>query len=33
MMIGIIYFDTDPHIPMFIGVIVAAIIAVVVGFK
>ena len=33
MSIGIIVFGVDPHIPMFIGVIIAAIMAMVLGYK
>ena len=33
MAVGIIHFDADPHIPMFIGVIVAAIVALVLGYS
>lgn len=33
MLLGIVYFGTDPHSPMFIGVIVAAVIALMLGFK
>ena len=33
MSIGIIVFKVDPHIPMFVGVIVAAIVAMSLGFK
>lgn len=33
MLLGIVYFGTDPHTPMFIGVIIAAVIALVLGFK
>lgn len=33
MSIGIIIFEVDPHIPMFIGVIIAAIMAMVLGYK
>ncbi len=33
MLLGIVYFGTDPHIPMFIGVIVAAVISLIIGFK
>lgn len=33
MSVGIIVFEVDPHIPMFIGVIVAAIVAMYLGYK
>lgn len=33
MMIGIKVFEVDPHIPMFIGVIISAIMAMVLGYK
>ena len=33
MAVGIIVFEVDPHIPMFIGVIIAAIMAMVLGYK
>ncbi len=33
MSLGIIIFEVDPHIPMFLGVIVAAIIALKIGYK
>lgn len=33
MSVGIIVFEVDPHIPMFIGVIISAIMAMVLGYK
>ena len=33
MMVGIKVFEVDPHIPMFVGVIIAAIMAMVLGYK
>lgn len=33
MAVGILYFKVDPHIPMFIGVIIAAIIALIIGYS
>ena len=33
MSIGIIKFGVDPHIPMFIGVIISAIVAMTLGYK
>ena len=31
--IGIAYYEVDPHVPMFIGVIVAAVVSLSLGFK
>ena len=33
MSIGIAYYEVDPHVPMFIGVIVAAVVSLSLGFK
>ena len=33
MSIGIIVFEVDPHIPMFIGVVISALIALKIGYK
>lgn len=33
MAVGIIVFETDPHVPMFIGVISAAVMALILGYK
>ena len=33
MVIGIVVFGADPHIPMFIGVIIAAIVSMTLGYK
>lgn len=33
MSVGIIIFKVDPHIPMFVGVIIAAIVAMTLGYK
>ena len=33
MSVGIIVFEVDPHIPMFVGVIISAIVAMVLGYK
>ena len=33
MSIGIVVFEVDPHIPMFIGVIIAALMSLRLGYK
>lgn len=33
MLVGIVYFGADPHIPMFIGVVIAAIMSLIIGYK